>query len=972
MGDGIMAMFGAPMASEQHAVDACEAALEMQQTVSDYATDGDASALQIRVGLHSGEVVVLTVGEGDNIGYDASGPTVPIAARMEQVASPGEIYLTSATRALAEPRIDTDSLDPVLVKGISDPVPVFVLHRLKSPEEIASDTTRTPFVGRRAELVQFRGMVAACVEEGYGQAVYVRGEPGIGKTRLVEQFERIAAEGTILCHRGLVLPFGVGKGQDAVRSLVRSLIDLPPSARKEQRQNAADRALGEGRLDPDQAVFLNDLLDLEQPVELRALYDAMANATRNSGKQAVVSDLVATAANASPTVIIVEDVHWADGLTLTHLSTITKTVSNCPALLVMTSRIEGDQLDQIWRSSTDGSPFIAIDLGPLRKQDSIALIGEFLDANDSLAVRCLERAAGNPLFLEQLLRNAKEGIGDSLPDSIQSLVLARMDRLEAEDKKALQAASVMGQRFHPAALSHLLDVDGYNCGELLEHNLLRTQGEDYLFAHALIQESVYGSLLKRQRQDLHVKAAEWFAGRDLILHAQQLGYAGDNRAPRAYLNAAREQAQQYRFERALGLVNQGLEIDSELDAVELRSLAGELHRNLGSVSESISSYRQALGVAIDKDDRCRTLIGVAEGLRITGQHDEVLDVLGKAETIAEELSLSGELARIHQLRGGVSFMRAEFEACLRENTVSLEYARDANSPELEAQALSGLADAEFGRSRMISAYGYFDRCIELSRTHGFGRIVAANLSMRGKTHYYRNDFESMLADVRAAVELATKIRNQPAEMVALQGGTYLADMGNVTEGQAWLQKRLDIARLLGAPVFEANALAHLGSIAVQEGRPAEANELAQKATDILRESESGMRFWGPYALGTLALATDDPERCRLSLEEGEKLLHGNCPGPNYFWFYRDAMEVCLQTKAWDDVERYAMALEDYTSAEPLPWSNFYIARGRALAAFGRGKCDGATRQELQCLHDEAERVGLKVAIPALGEALSAL
>ena len=203
-----------------------------------------------------------------------------------------------------------------------------------------------------------------------------------------------------------------------------------------------------------------------------------------------------------PVLAIVEDVHWADAITLAHLAALTKTVAECPALLVMTSRIEGDQLDQNWRSSTEGSPFITIDLGPLRKQDSIALISEFIDATDPLAESCLERAAGNPLFLEQLLRTAQEGSTASLPDSIQSLVLARIDRFEPEDKKALQAAAVIGQRFHADALSQLLGISNYDCGELANHNLIRPEGDGYLFAHALIQEGVYGSLLKRQRRGL--------------------------------------------------------------------------------------------------------------------------------------------------------------------------------------------------------------------------------------------------------------------------------------------------------------------------------------------------------------------------------------------------------------------------------------------------------------------------------------
>ncbi len=253
-----------------------------------------------------------------------------------------------------------------------------------------------------------------------------------------------------------------------------------------------------------------------------------------------------------------EDVHWADAVTLAHLSSLTKTVAECPALLVLTSRIEGDQLDRQWLSGTEGSPFFTIELGPLRAQDAIELISEFIGSADPLAQSCLERAAGNPLFLEQLLRNVREGTTKGLPDSIQSLVLARMDRLKPEDKRALQAAAVIGQRFDGEALYDLLETDDYDCSGLVEHNLVRTEGNGYLFTHALIQESVYGSLLKRQRKELHQKAAEWFAGRDLVLHAEHLGLSDDEAAPEAFLEAAREEAEKFRIDRALELVSRGL------------------------------------------------------------------------------------------------------------------------------------------------------------------------------------------------------------------------------------------------------------------------------------------------------------------------------------------------------------------------------------------------------------------------------
>jgi len=974
MGDGVMAMFGAPVASEHHAVDACEAALEMQRAIRAYASDVQArhgSGLQIRVGLHSGEVVVLTVGEGDKVEYDASGPTVPIAARMEQVAQPGEVYLTAATHSLAAHRIETEALEPVSVKGISEPVPVFALRRVRSVAEARRHRARTLFVGRRANLIQFRGMLETCIEESHGQTFYVRGEPGIGKTRLVEEFARIAAETGTSSHRGLVLPFGVGEGQDAIRSLVRSLLGLPVESDKAERERAADKAINDGRVGPDQAVFLNDLLDLPQPTELRGLYDAMNNATRNEGKRAVVSTLVAATSSSRPVLAIVEDVHWADAIILAHLAALAKTVAECPALLVMTSRIEGDQLDQKWRSRTEGSPFITIDLGPLRKQDSIALIAEFIDAADPLAASCLERAAGNPLFLEQLLRTAQEGSGVNLPDSIQSLVLARMDRLEPDDKKALQAAAVIGQRFHADALSQLLGTSHYDCGELVNHNLIRPEGDGYLFAHALIQEGIYGSLLKRQRHELHRRAAEWYAGDDAALHAEHLASADDGNAPKAFLDAAREQTRHYRFERALDLTERGLALATEQsDQHGLICLKGELHRDLADIQSSIGAYREGLERASDDVQRCDAWMGLAAGMRVATDYTEALVQLDRAETAATNHHLTPNLARLHHLRGNLCFSLGRADDCRKEHLLALKFAEQCQSVEDEAQALGGLGDAEYARGRMRTAHDHYSRCIDLSREHGFGRIEVAHLGQRGFTRLYSGDWRGAKAEGLAAVEAAAKVGDRRVEMNAIGCVLHsVVDLGEYDLLEAYAERQLALARTLGARTWEPLALAWTAIVLGAKGRQSEARELLMEAASITREV--GRAFNAGRIFGALAwvMAGDAAVR-EAALDEGEAALREGSVSHNYFWFYRFAIDALLSANDWGRVERYAAALEEYTRDEPLGWTDFYIARGRALAAFGRGKRDDATVKEVQRLRDEADRVGLESALPALEDALS--
>ena len=972
MGDGVMAMFGAPIASEQHAVDACEAALEMQRAIGEYASSIEThhgSGLQIRVGLHSGEVVVLTVGEGDKVEYDASGPVVPIAARMEQAAQPEKIYLTAATRALAAHRIETETLEAVSVKGITEPVPVFALRRVRSVEEARRDGARTPLVGRRAELIQFRGMLDACIEAGHGQALYVRGEPGIGKTRLVEEFARIAADKGVSRHRGLILPFGVAKGQDAIRSLVRSLLDIPVESGEAQRRQAADQAISDGRLEPDQAVFLDDLLDLAQSRELRALYDAMDNNTRNKGKRAVVSTLLSAASNGRPVLAIVEDVHWSDAITMAHLADLTKAAAECPALLVMTSRIEGDQLDQQWRGSTEGSPFATIDLGPLRKQESIALISGFIDAGDPLAASCLERAAGNPLFLEQLLRTAQEGSTASLPDSIQSLVLARMDRLETEDKRALQAASVIGQRFHADALNHLIGVR--DCGELVKHNLIRVEGDGYLFAHALIQESVYGSLLKRQRHKLHRMAAEWYAGSDSVLYAEHLASAEDSAAPGAFLDAAREQAQHYHFERALRLTDDGLRLAKEnSDHHRLICLKGELLRDLADIPASIDAFRQCLDKADDDLQRCDAWMGLAAGMRVMTEYQEALTLLDKAEAVVKSSNRTSILTQLHHLRGNLSFSLGKSDECRNQHLLALEFAKQCQSAEGEARARGGLGDAEYARGRMRTALDYYTRCIEISREHGFGRTEVAHLVQRAYTRMYSGDWREAKIEAVAAIAIAKKADDRRVQMNATQCMCELTfDSGDYELLEAHSAQGLSLARSLGARAWEPLFLAWQAVVLHLKEHRSKAHELLTQAVSITHEV--GRAFNAGRVFGTLAWVMVDDDAARAAaLDEGETALREGSISHNHFWFSRFAMDALLHIDDWEGVEQYATALEDYTRNEPLAATDFFIARGRALAAFGRGKRDDVTMSEIQRLLDEAERNGLGCALPALEKALS--
>ena len=890
-GDCVMAVFGAPVAHGNDCERAVRAALAIHEVALPAVSEAAGRQLQAHIGIAAGQVVA-TRSSGPGQTFALTGQSVNLASRLADAAHPGETLISKAVWQTVSDLIIAEGMGQIAVKGLERPIGAWRVLRLR----VAPAEPTRRFVGRRAELNQFQAVVAGCLEAASGLAVYVRGEAGIGKTRLVEEFRHLAKSQGFACHTGVVLDFGVGEGWDAIQAIAYGLLGLSPGADPEARQAAAVRAVTEGLLEADEGIFLNDLLNLSQPTDLRLLYDAMDNSVRARGRRKVMAELVRRASARQPLMLVVEDLHWADKVILQYLAELTATVTECTAVLVMTSRIEGDPIDEAWRGAARGSPLLTMDLGPLRRQEAIALAGSALTAMPRLALACIERAEGNPLFLEQLLRIAEETAAATLPGSIQSLVLARVDRLDPLDKRALQAASILGQRFSLDVLRNLLRNPGYTCAGLIKHYLVRPDGEHFLFAHALLWEGVYTSLLHARKRELHRQAAEWFAAGDPV-RAEHLDRAEDPGAPRAYLEAALGQAAAYRPGRAMELVERGLALGTDRrDICALTCLRGKTLHDLGSIAQSIEAYRHALNFASDDAERCEAWLGIAAGMRVQDQFDEAFAVLEQAESAARRLGLISALARAHYLRGSLYFPLGHIERCFREHQQALQSARKAGSAELEARALSGLADASSMRAHIKTAHEYFDRCIELARPHGFGRLEVANRHMRGIMRYYQNDLRGAIDDTLAGAAAAARVGQQRAEMVARAASGYiLPDLGELEHAKQQCELALALARRLGARRFEASSLRHLARVVASLGRRADAVTLLEQAYAI--SCESGITFSGPWVLGALATITEDANTRGWALREGEKILARGCVFHNYFWFYRDAIEVSLETEA---------------------------------------------------------------------------
>jgi len=964
VGDSVMAVFGAPTAHSDDPSRAVHAALAIHKAMPELSKLAGREIV-VHIGIANGQVVAS--GVGGDAHYTVTGESVNLASRLTDAAGSGETLLSHGIQRVLSSSFELKDYGGLSVKGIAKPVQAYLLQGLRSAAE---NREGRPFIARQAELQQVTGIFKACIETGAGQLVYIRGEAGIGKTRLTEELEQISYGLGFKCHRALVLDFGVGKEQDAISTIVRSFLSIPAASETDVRIEAVRQACSIGPLNSTQTVYLNDILDIPQPLELRSIYDAMDNARRSQGKRETVAALINCLSGNCPLFLLVEDIHWADEIVLDYLMEIARTIVDHPVILVVTSRIEGDPLDQNWRTQTAMTPLATIDLRPLRHEDAMAFAADYLDTTTLFAQSCIKRADGNPLFLEQLLRSAEEVGEDQVPGSVQSIVQARLDSLEGTDKQAIQIASVLGQRFSLDDLRHLLNDQNYSCKGLIEHFLVRPEGEGFLFSHALVREAVYSSLLKTYSAEHHRAAAAWYGNREPVLRAKHLDRANDKQAAVAYLDAARIHTADLHFNSALELADRGLELSETADAkCDLLCLRGDVLRILGETDTSIIAYQTALDLASNDMRQCSSLIGMAEGLRITDKQKLALEALEKAEKLATENQLLPECAHIHYLRGNIYFPLGNIDGCLAEHEKSLSLARKIGSTEAEALALGGLGDADYLRGHMRSARDQFQACVNICQQHGYGRIEVPNRSMIGWSRIHLMELSEAREDAWATVEMAREVNHRRAEFLGINlVGLIELELGNYKQARNYLEQALEIARMIGTDNFAANAIYMLARVLSAQGKIAEARDIIQEAEQLLRKV--GMTFVGPTVLAVKAALSDDADERQNALAEAEDILDSGCVAHNNMWFPNITLDIHLQHNNWSEVERQATRLEAFTNEQPLAWADFMIARGRALAAWGRGERNDDLVVEITRLHDQANQAGLMHALPALERALA--
>jgi class 3 adenylate cyclase/tetratricopeptide (TPR) repeat protein len=950
IGDAVMALFGAPVAHGDDPMRAVRSALELHTAVKQLVLQ-DGSPISIHVGIASGEVVAGALG-GVSREYTVVGDSVNLAAWLQENCPANDTLISDSVRLVVEGKL---SCEPVSIEG-EDPDGKTVLAWRVTEGDLRQrrGETRVPMIGRDSYVRQFRSILTTAADQKTGEALLIRAEPGVGKTRLIEEFMVIAADSGFDVHAAQILDFGAGEGQDAIRMLVRSLLGLSDKSSIAEKVEAVARACDGGLVAPEQVLFLTELAGAPIPADQKVAFDAMDYRTRWEGKKATLACLVCTLGLRAPILVCIDDLQWAHQVTLDYIAHLLESIVEFPVVIVLSTRVENDPLQGPWRGLLRDVALVEINLTPLGRADSLRLARQLMTEPSPLFDECVARADGNPLFLEQLLRSIQTQDRMALPATIQSLILSRMDRLSATDRSALQAAAAIGQIFDLDALRHVCGMPDYEARPLIESQLVRSDGGRYRFSHSLIRDGAYSSLVRSSARQLHKAAAAYFRTSDTGLAAEHLDKAGDPIAPKVYLEAAWKKQEVHHFQQASEYVGRALLLAKDAQMLfDLHCCQGQIYRTLGQSSASVEAYARARDIAPNEEGRCDALIGMVESMRDASEADQAMALLDLAQDIAERQELMTALAQIHGRRGDLHFPRGQVEACLAEQRQSLRLAKIAGSVELEVKALSGLGDAEYARGHMATAHNHFSECVERCRQNSLPQFANPNLALRGLTAFYCGRPKDAVHDCLEAVRASTSSRQARAELVARTAvAPALIEMLRLPEAEVEAETAAQLADRLGARRFLPECLSFKSRLRRLNGQSHEAERLAREAVGLSMENDAAKAFAGPWALGTLALVTSNADVRVEALTKGAALLEDGCVSHNHLWFFRDAIEASLVARDWASAAAYADRLEDFTAREPLGWSALYIDLATTMAS-GHGQSE-----ELRSIADRARVAGL--------------
>jgi class 3 adenylate cyclase len=717
-GDGIMALFGAPVAQEDHSRRACHAAWHLTRAIGEYSEQlrqQQGIELHVRLGLNSGEVVVGRVGDDVTLDPTALGHTVGLAQRMEALAAPGSACLTKATADLVAGYFELRDRGTRTVKGVHDDVAVFELvgpGRLRTALEVAAARGFSPFVGRDQEMATLEAAFdRAC--EGAGQLVGMVAGPGVGKSRLVHEFTQRCRSSGVDVFAAHALAHAQSAAYLPVLELLRDMFgiteaDDPPAARAK----VADAVR---TLDPalqDTVTLLWDFLGVADPDRPAPQVDPEA---RQRQLFSALNRLGQARSRRGPVVYLVEDLHWLDPGSAAFLDNLINGIPTARILVVVTFRPE---YHPAWAHR---SYYAQIALQPLAGDAAQSLLAELLGSHpsvDGVGELIQARTGGNPFFIEEVVHGLVEdgslrgrpGVYQlartidqiAIPATVQAVLAARIDRLAARDKAVLQAASVIGRHCSARLLGR---VAGLTDGELraaltalLDAELVHQSGgypdEEYEFKHALTEEVAYGSQLTRSRTRTHIAAAQALA----VLDADKLDeraalIAHHYEAGESLLDAARWNARAGSLQR--GVLNHPVQAARHWRRV--RALTDRLDQTPEAAELGINARLMLLS--------CHWRVGAASEEGPVAYEDEAATIFAEGETFADATGQPAVKVLFLSLYAVVRYIGYDAEDGYQYSLRATQLADQTGDPVLRVNARMPLVLSQYllGRVRDAAA-----------------------------------------------------------------------------------------------------------------------------------------------------------------------------------------------------------------------------------------------------------------------------
>jgi class 3 adenylate cyclase/DNA-binding winged helix-turn-helix (wHTH) protein/tetratricopeptide (TPR) repeat protein len=910
MGDGIMTLFGAPLAHEDHAVRACYAALAMQEAIGRYAEElrqRQGLDAQIRVGLNSGEVVVRAIGNDLHMDYSAIGQTTHLAARLEQLAPPGGICMTAETLRLVEGYVQAKPLGPIAIKGLSSPVEVFELtgaEPTRTRLQAAATRILTPFVGRQLEFDVLRQSLELA-RAGQGQIVAVIGEPGVGKSRLFYEFTQAHhLQGWLILEAGAVSSYEKATPYLPIIDLLKAYFQIEgPHDGRGISEKVADKLLAlDEALRPTLPAFLT-LLDM--PVE-DPQWQALDPRQRRQRILDAVKRLLLRESQVQPLLVIVENLHWIDTETQASLDSLIESLPTARLLLLVNYRLE---YQHGWGNK---SYYTQLRLDPLPPAHAEELLQALLGRDASLQPlkrRLIERTEGNPFFLEEsvwTLAETKALVGErgayrlaqalpsiQVPTTVHAMLAARIDRLPTEDKHLLQAAAVIGKDVP----FPLLQAIAEGPEEALRRSLAHLQTAEFLyevslfpeleytFKHMLTHEVAYGSLLQERRRVLHsriVEVIEWLYPdrRDeqverLANHAfrgevweKAVAYFRQAGA-KAFGRSANHEAVAC-FEQALTALQHLPESrDTHEQAIDLRFDLRHSLMQIGELGRVLNHLREAETLSRALDDQ-RRLGWVSDYMsnyfRNVGKYEEAVEAGERALAIAQhigdfalQVAANFHLGASYQVLGdyhrGIDILSraaASLEGELSNERLGLPVPPSIFCREWLIFCLAELG--EFAEGLRVSEEAF--RIAEVGN-----RAMDLAYTYRGVAFLYlrQGEVDKAIAMTKRGLRLCQLVDLpviSPWFTAFLSYAYALA--GRIAEALPLLEQAAPIESAV--PSYRALKFACLSDVSLLAGRMDDAIQFAERALELSRDrKERGHEAWALRLLGEIASRHNPPE-----------------------------------------------------------------------------------------------------------------